>query len=924
MKFILIITILFGLALGISAQNNCINEVSTDPNDPYNSMLPTTQIQGSSTAIPDDPRFINRYDWTATSNLQLQNMQINQEMLYLHNASAPYYNYISDGEPMTPENGWELMLYNVGTYPDLSDNPNGEAADIPYIALYNRFTGILRVFATYGDGYLPSGISFDGVLISVEFASANIVNGALRLRDGGDKALDNQTSALNTLATALHLNSPSKWFSADFQLTYDPCVCYYPSKLRLRFDFLERMELNLYGRSITVPDNIADGNNLLTNNFLTNFQFSSTDPYNQIIMYEVMEDFVDDYIAKMQTYKNDLAAVQEYNKEVETNLFIANLFKAVVINGATFAVSSFVTQQWYNELTQYENGDKFIPPSGSDSTTVKKYTEKLKSFASKAFGQTVESFIKKNFEKKPLPNKPDAPMASFTEMKMTGVIENSTTIYGSRFFTPGSYGSEGTGTPTIVNPLEYPIYNNAVGTFALLNSPKIKAYKSLGELYHEHNEGYSYYTAWNRNYQFKLDNDLYYALNNIDVLSHEVSVSFQIKGDVEQLNTDISNIDSYLDYVNSINVSSLGVNTDIFYPLQVTSGYGFNGGANYCFPLSQSCTSEEYYLPNTSYDKDSLTLFTEYFPLDAISPVIFSVGIMNQYFTIQYPINENEIDPTVHGRSLENIELEMRVIVDVIYNQLDENGERNTGSYMFMYDVDDIDWVTTPLSTDLANSLVNYSTFEEHLTLDDTEFDGSPVDGCKLVGTHYTCHGWEDVTIDGDLTTSGGHTVDIFGGDNVFVVGESNVSPEIVLDIRTLLDYSDPMPRADGEFVRNFCMKEPGFPSYSANLPNKAALAEYEALEAAREKTPKQPLLELSLFPVPAQNILNIRSSIELSGETFVLMDLTGRKLECSIKKMGGTMYELDVSKLADGAYYLSTFSNEGESKRMFNVLRIN
>jgi hypothetical protein len=53
-------------------------------------------------------------------------------------------------------------------------------------------------------------------------------------------------------------------------------------------------------------------------------------------------------------------------------------------------------------------------------------------------------------------------------------------------------------------------------------------------------------------------------------------------------------------------------------------------------------------------------------------------------------------------------------------------------------------------------------------------------------------------------------------------------------------------------------------------------------------------------------------------------INTTIQKLECSIKKMGGTMYELDVSKLADGAYYLSTFSNEGESKRMFNVLRIN
>jgi hypothetical protein len=490
------------------------------------------------------------------------------------------------------------------------------------------------------------------------------------------------------------------------------------------------------------------------------------------------------------------------------------------------------------------------------------------------------------------------------------------------FFTPGTYGSVGTGSPNISSPLEYPIYNNAVGNFALLNSPKIKAFQS-GQINHEWFSLFDQYSSWSRNYQFQLANDIYYAINDVNVKSHNISVAFEIKGDVEHLNQEFYPIYSYLDYPNSINVKSNDVNTDEYYPIFVQQSKGYNGGANFCiltFESQNLCTPELYELPNQNYNKDALTFVTDYLPLDAVSPLVFSVGIVNQYFDMDY--GNDDVDPMVHGRSLENITLKMKLIVDIEFEDLDENGDNVTQTLEFTYDVNDIEWVTTPLETDLANSPINYSHYQENLVLGTTDFDGSPVDGCKLVGTHYTCHGWDNVIISGDLTTSNGYTVDILGANEVTVVGESNVSPEIVLDIQTLLDYSEPMPRADLAFVRDFCNNElgEGFPTYEANKPNKSALQEYEAFNNRPQYEDQFELLSVHLYPVPASNVLYVSTTAALTNEQIVIVDLSGRTIELPVRKTDDRNFEINTSGLSAGSYYLSLSSNEGQAKKMFTV----
>ncbi len=543
--------------------------------------------------------------------------------------------------------------------------------------------------------------------------------------------------------------------------------------------------------------------------------------------------------------------------------------------------------------------------------------------------------------RKKKPNKPDAPVANFTETKMVGKLTDLISVEKPGFYTPGTYGSEGTGTPTLKNALAYPIYNNAVGTFALLNSPKIKAYKSPRVTFNKYYEGYELppspsnsppvekyrgYQSWGGNYQFQLGNDLYYALNDINIKSHSIKVSIEVEGN--PINTSSINSNLYLDPTKVTNFTSQQIETDEFYPIKVNNGLGYNSGGNYCtnFFDNTICTYEQYDLENTNYNKDLVIFSSPYFSIDEISPIVLSFGFINDipYYAANSP---NFIEPENDGYRFENIQTKLKLIVDVVYNDLDENGDNITEILMFTYNVNDLEWVNTPLETDLQNSPTNYSAYEENLILNTTVFDGSQVEGCKLVGTHYTCHGWDDVTIVGDLTTLGGHTVDIFGANSVFVIGESNVSPEIVLDINFLLDNSYPMPRADALFVEGYCKNTlgEGFPEYLANTPNKQALEEFEAVNNGNisESTSFEPL-SVNLYPVPTNQLLNIHSSVELTNEIITLLDLSGRVLNLPIRKINDQDFEINVAKLAEGSYYLTISSNEGQAKKLFMVVKNN
>lgn len=175
MKKIIIILIGFVNLNHINAQE-CVNEVSTDPeNEPSQAHLEALPQNNN---LPDE-RFLNGWNWIYDTQdnyrIFLNNMGQSDGSYYgstmmhfNHSSSSGYYEYLNYEyqEVILPENGWELIANNRGWYPDdesefLMDHGLGEwtttsdQRSIPYLIFYNKYTGVARIFARYGNNQSP-------------------------------------------------------------------------------------------------------------------------------------------------------------------------------------------------------------------------------------------------------------------------------------------------------------------------------------------------------------------------------------------------------------------------------------------------------------------------------------------------------------------------------------------------------------------------------------------------------------------------------------------------------------------------------------------------------------------------------------------------------------------------------------------------
>jgi hypothetical protein len=207
----------------------CDNNVSTNPFNPSNNELPDIWQSSTWPNIPTPPfnqdsRYLNGLNWWSPNNYPLSNMFYNPTQPYtvMQNIQSAqiieaYYTYLKKGsnfgEEMNPPNGWELLLVNLGRYPDNITLHNYTDLDhVPYLVFYNRYRGIVRVFVKYGYNALPEG-SVDGVKINLYYnntTNQTNLSGQFRLGQGIDRALDQKTNTYKMTAIANLYPNPTK------------------------------------------------------------------------------------------------------------------------------------------------------------------------------------------------------------------------------------------------------------------------------------------------------------------------------------------------------------------------------------------------------------------------------------------------------------------------------------------------------------------------------------------------------------------------------------------------------------------------------------------------------------------------------------------------------------------------------------------
>lgn len=962
MKLFLIIILCFILPFFgqtqsvIEVNTICDNEVNTDWNNPTNDNLPLWDHDSNpSTPNVVDNRFLNGLNWvngnTAGNGYLTNEMFFSEGDPYGNMSNIkpltqpnPWYNYIYYGEQMSPENGWEMLLNNLGFFPNATDTHFFEDLKFtPYVVLYNRYTGIIRVFVTYGKNPTPND-AIDGVKIDLSFVLNGSIfpsSGLLRHGITFDTPLDQTTQVTTMSAVAKNPGGENKWYSADFKVAYDPCTCQYPSRLSLKFNWFSETSFGLTGRQLTLTEPLTDAVNkeLVDKDFLGAFEYNSISkkPENGFIIYNSLEKAVDDYLAQMEKYRTELAGANANNAAIKRNIAIVKAFKAVILVGVnpTSAIIAGVSitsalsggAPWATDLVN--NAGDLIQKDTIKFYTLKKETQKL-------LGAQFDFFGSKYFKEKPAPTKPSQPMVSYSEMSFKGSLVNELPIPGPDFKAPGTF--KNSDPLPLPNDLDYPfvyklpIYNEVLGTFALMETPRFTISTDIQESFSKPIQYYwstsqvspysGYYQSWTENIQIKMENDLKFALNSVlDIKSYSIEVAIEVKDSIiypEKNGSNYLNGFQYC-YTNpdyTTNLASL--NSDVNSIENIYNFYAFQNGNE--FNTAPGTYLYRPYFNSSStptYKKRTRKYRSEFIPKDAFYESVYEFGIKNE--RISNPGENTIIVPENYGFK-NNIELEMKVLVEIEFTTLDENGENNKIVEIFTYKIptSNLTFTTQDIFPNLSSSNFNID-FPKNLNFNNVNFNGANISGCALSGSSYTCKARENISLSGNISTASGYNVTFIAGEEIVEFPESVINGEITRQITPFYNYSHSMPQVDQNYIQSYCQFNNANSPYKADIPAKL-LSVKPIVSEEYENLKKEINWDFIIYPNPT----SLETNIVLSGNnstnySIEVIDMTGKIIH-SRDNNAEVSSELELNGISKGVYFVKVNTLQGSKMKQLII----
>ena len=450
MKKYIFYVIFFVPFISQAQSNDCIRNgiISTDPDPKY-------------TRNQERPSMKNTFDWRDTA------WQVYHPMVFAfqengepRNIASPFYTHFKSliminfagldrqksQEPQYldfhPQDGWELLYKNNGV--DLEGNPLSIALNRPgpLIVLYNRYTGKIRVLAA-----LSTDVS-TYLLTTLKFEEKNNlkVSGLLGKYSGTIRALDQISIVTKAIQPSVGVLA-NQFFVSEFNTNYDPCTCRNKSELRIKFSKQNLAKLEAKGRLVgtSVPLDASGKSPLLNSkDFLTAVY---TDPFNQAEIGSI-------------TYQNINKLVKRYEQpslDRPSQIFASAVKAALPIAGQALGKK-------LGEVIA-KPANKFLTKLLIDTIP--------KDDIIKAFGELGKNA--KQLSGVLFPSQPVVPNISFieAELALSGKIKEEIEIGSASqlIVTPGSKDSN---DATITPDHFYPLYNEALGVFALLETPKVE------------------------------------------------------------------------------------------------------------------------------------------------------------------------------------------------------------------------------------------------------------------------------------------------------------------------------------------------------------------------------------------------------------------------------------------------------------------
>jgi len=382
---------------------------------------------------------------------------------YLPNGTFNEDSYKARVPDYLPADGWELIkqdlgyLENDGSGNSLASNQNlNTSSQIPYIMLYNKFSGVLRVMGFHHPDL--NTISGNNMLMTVSFrrdgdpSNQTVYSG---LFNTYDQLLDplNEKTNIDQVSTICVFPGTSSFFWGDFQTCYDPCTCIKDAKLY--FDF----------NKFNISQDFTLNGNLLNLNTSPDY-----DEINKLILSMLTKS-----ASNTAFNPSGNGGYVQFRDIKQANNYYKNL-----IDAGPYVYKDKIKAEW-DEFTGFLDGIASVATAGAGGGLVG-WARKL-IFSSRAddvksglkeFGE-VSGFLSKiaNFlVSKPGSSSLNAVQRGFS-LSGFSVSTEPSGVNTLVLKAPGSSSSRASNGVEFSNTSVAPVYNEILGTFATLQKPVI-------------------------------------------------------------------------------------------------------------------------------------------------------------------------------------------------------------------------------------------------------------------------------------------------------------------------------------------------------------------------------------------------------------------------------------------------------------------
>ncbi len=898
--------------LGNASGQDCVRNISTNPDQPVNNLF--NSVPGSTNP------FLSRFNIVSNTGTAFNDVFLNpySSWMWPHSTGMQYqilspfdpggltaYSYlrgrggISDADGYW-EDGWELMWLNTGYFPnndpmhiqDLNRKFKTSSIglanpSVPYVIYYNRYSGKLRIFANV---LAPIG-TFDNFRTFAYYKRGiGHASGIFRHVLSYDLPLDQPSRSIGASAFNVNPNNANRFWSADIQLGYDPCVCHFPTSIDFSIHGFDTMHVDLYGRSLATQLPLQDKDG--TPNYKD--YLSNLTPDKNVnsgsFLYKNLDNLLAQYQQDLERYEKE---IKQYNSPMNTMMrqLVDNGRKAVLSAGAGFvpqkAISDYALRQFV----------RIGGPEKSDTTNAKGFAEAMSNGMKGALGKGYDMLsvlaLGDDFFKAPA--RPTMPTATFTESRFVGSITNMSKINVYTFFTPGSWSFR-----QQMDLLAYPAYDEAVGQYALLKTPSLKAYDKqedateirlvkTGKRKNQYGYDCEFFdtsvtvTRHHRNL-IRLNHPLLYKLNRVLDFDDE-RTQLYVSLEVEYENTD----------------RTLDTSTKMDPSKEIILG------------------NDDYYLlralPPWQGRGHTLEFSTKWLPIEEMSDLYFDLDFKEEFQyvnTYERPLAYYGPMWYKQGRPAMNLQVKkvkLKVAADMYFNQLAKNGLQVNSYQVFTYLLYDADAKVDRIESDgiWSDKPEGVTQFQPvSLHIQDEVIEPTDPFVFQVIGNTLYISA-EFIDLSGNIEVAPGYQAEIFARQSVYVYPtNTRLGDNIRIGTSRYFSRIGACREASESELQDFCRDQDN--GYKALYPD----ADYfNALDSMGTVIPVPP--STTLYPNPSPGRFVISSDHpDPTRYHFEIYTLQGVKvMEETEFGESSPIFDLDVQYLKNGTYLLKVYTDD-------------